>query len=252
LVAVGANPDRIAILDNFCWCDSKNPKRLGQLKQSTQAAYDFAVAFGTPFISGKDSMFNDFFGYDAEGKELKISVPPTLLISSISVIDDVNKVISTDLKFEGDLIYVLGDLETKYGEVPKVDAKKNLKLYRNFYNCVKKQLLASAVSVEHGGLLVALAKSSMSGLLGIDIDLSPISKTKMVEDILLAESQGCLLVSVDPKKKMEFERLMGINKTLVGKVSQDLNLKVKNGKRRLINVSIKKLLKAYKSTFKNF
>jgi phosphoribosylformylglycinamidine synthase subunit PurSL len=253
LVAVGANPDKIAILDNFCWCDSKNPKRLGQLKQSTQAAYDFAVALGTPFISGKDSMFNDFFGYDAEGKELKISVPPTLLISSISVIDDVEKVVSIDLKFEGDLIYVLGDLEIKYGEVPRVNAEKNLKLYRNVFKAIEKQLVASAVSIGRGGLVTALCKTAMAGLLGIEIDVGKIDDKKLsIKDILLAENQGCLLVSVEHKKKLEFEKVMEKSQTLLGKVSADLNLVVKNRDKKIVDVQVKNLLKAYKSTFKNF
>lgn len=252
LVAVGANPDKVAILDNFCWCDSKNPKRLGQLKQSTQAAYDFAVAFGTPFISGKDSMFNDFFGYDEKGRELKISVPPTLLISSISVMDDVNNSVSIDLKFEKDLIYVLGDFNTKYGQVPMVDAKKNLNLYRDFYGCVKKQLVVSSVGVERGGLLMALAKTSMAGMLGIDIDLSSLLTSRMkIEDLLLAENQGCLLVSIDPKNKKEFEKMMNGTQHLLGQV-KGLDFVVRNKTKRIINAKVKEMLKVYRLPFKNF
>ncbi len=252
LVAVGANPDKVAILDNFCWCDSKNPKRLGQLKQSTQAAYDFAVALGTPFISGKDSMFNDFFGYDKNSKELKISVPPTLLISSISVVDDINKVVSIDSKFEGDLLYVLGNFETRYGEVPKVDAKRNLKLYRNFYGCTKKELIASAVSIERGGLLMALAKTSMAGMLGVDIDLSPLLTNGLkLEDILLAENQGCILVSVDSKNRKEFEKNMGNNQHYLGQVRGD-DFIVRNKTKRILTNKVKEMLKAYRLPFKNF
>ena len=89
LVALGIPPDRIAILDNFCWCSSDEPERLGQLKLAARGCYDVATAFGTPFISGKDSMYNDFSGFDAHDNPVKISVPPTLLISSIGVHDDV-------------------------------------------------------------------------------------------------------------------------------------------------------------------
>ena len=91
LVALGIPLDRIAILDNFCWCSSDEPERLGQLKLAARGCYDFATAFGTPFISGKDSMYNDFSGFDAENNPVKISVPPTLLISSIGVHEDVIK-----------------------------------------------------------------------------------------------------------------------------------------------------------------
>src|SRR6185369_6733818 len=93
-VAAGANPDYLALLDNFCWCSSNEPERLGQLKHAAKACYDYAVIYGTPYISGKDSMFNDFKGFDKDGNEIKISIPPTLLISSFGVIDDITKVVS--------------------------------------------------------------------------------------------------------------------------------------------------------------
>src|SRR6185369_15331012 len=97
-VAAGADVDYLALLDNFCWCSSNEPESLWQLKQAVKGCYDYAVSYGTPFISGKDSMFNDFSGFDEKGKPLKISIPPTLLISTIGVIKDVSKVVSEDVK----------------------------------------------------------------------------------------------------------------------------------------------------------
>src|SRR5690606_33684601 len=82
-VAAGCPIDHLAILDNFCWCSADEAERLGQLKRACEAIYDLAVLYGTPFISGKDSMFNDFKGYDANDKPIKISIPPTLLVSGI-------------------------------------------------------------------------------------------------------------------------------------------------------------------------
>jgi len=145
-IAVGAKIDKLALLDNFCWCSSDEPERLGQLKDAAKGCYDFAKQFGTPFISGKDSMFNDFKGYNQKGKKVKISIDPTLLISSIGIIDDVNKVVSMDVKVKGDIVYVLGETLDELGgseyfcmlsdngesigsKVPKVDAKKNKKLF---------------------------------------------------------------------------------------------------------------------------
>jgi phosphoribosylformylglycinamidine synthase len=107
-VAAGANLKHMALLDNFCWCSSKNPKRLWQLKRTVQACYEYATYFGTPFISGKDSMFNDFAGYDEKNEPVKISALPTLLISVISVIKNIEKIVSIDAKIPGDLIYILG------------------------------------------------------------------------------------------------------------------------------------------------
>jgi phosphoribosylformylglycinamidine synthase len=114
-IAVGANLEKLALMDNFCWCSSDEPERLGQLKSAVKACYDYSIAFGTPFISGKDSMFNDFKGFDAEGNPIKISVPPTLLVSSIGVMENSEKAISLEAKFEGDLVYVIGDTFDELG-----------------------------------------------------------------------------------------------------------------------------------------
>ena len=88
VVAVGADPERVALLDNFCWCSSYDPQRLGQLKEAARACYDLALAYEAPFISGKDSMFNDFKGYNGADEPLAISVLPTLLVSSVGIVPD--------------------------------------------------------------------------------------------------------------------------------------------------------------------
>lgn len=90
-VAAGCPIDHLAILDNFCWCSSEDAERLGQLKRACEAIYDLAVLYKTPFISGKDSMFNDFKGYDENDKPVKISIPPTLLVSGIGVTPSIEK-----------------------------------------------------------------------------------------------------------------------------------------------------------------
>ncbi|MDR2978787.1 MAG: phosphoribosylformylglycinamidine synthase, partial [Rickettsiales bacterium] len=135
-VAAGGSINHLVLLDNFCWCDAHNPERLWQLKRAAEACYDFATTFQTPFISGKDSMFNDFKGYDENGKEVMISAPPSLLISAIGVIENIENAVSLDVKMPGDLIYVLGTTYDELGRseyqlysgidnnnVPKVDAK---------------------------------------------------------------------------------------------------------------------------------
>ncbi|MFI5265362.1 MAG: AIR synthase-related protein, partial [Candidatus Levyibacteriota bacterium] len=160
VVAAGADIEKIALLDNFCWCDSFNPERLGQLTLAAKACYDLALFYKTPFISGKDSMFNDFKGFNEKGKSITISIPPTLLISSLAVISDMTKVASLDVKFPGDSIYVLGETynelggseflgyvtyqtkKTLYGTVPRVDPKKNKALYKKLHSAIQKNLIA--------------------------------------------------------------------------------------------------------------
>ena len=60
VVCVGGDPNRIAILDNFCWPRVDNPRNLGALVRACQACHDVALAYGIPFISGKDSLNNEF------------------------------------------------------------------------------------------------------------------------------------------------------------------------------------------------
>lgn len=267
-VAVGADPDYLALLDNFCWCSPKDPQRLGELKRSVQACHDYAVDFATPFISGKDSMFNDFKGYDEKGNLLKISIPPTLLISSIGVIENIEKTVSIDVKFPGDLVYILGDTFEELGgseyfayhsiignNVPQVNAKKNKKTYKSLHKAIQKGLIASAISITRGGLGIALAKMAMAGMLGIDISLENLSGKAVRDDFaLFSESQGRILVSINPVNKKEFEKVMKGNPfALLGKVREDsmFTIRSKTGN-RVVNTDVNKLEKAYKSTFKDY
>ena len=132
-VAVGANPNRIAILDNFCWGTTDRPETLGSLVRAALACYDVATVLGTPFISGKDSLNNEFRPLDAKEP---ISIPPSLLISALGQVDDVSHCVSMDLKEPGNLLYIVGLTKDELGgshfamveglsggEVPKVDAQ---------------------------------------------------------------------------------------------------------------------------------
>lgn len=267
-VAMGANPERIALLDNFCWCSSNDPERLGQLKETAKACYDLAVAFEAPFISGKDSMFNDFKGFDQNGDPVKISVPPTLLISSIGVIDDITKTVSLDAKMEGDLVYILGETgdelagseyltmsNGKGGAVPAVNAQENKKLYEAFYKAVQKDLIASSVSIGQGGLGIALAKKSIGGMLGLDISLQNLpGKISRDDFVLYSESQGRILITIAPENKKAFESaIKGNIFQRIGKVTAEQIIRISgsNGK-EIINLELVDAANAYRKTFEGY
>ncbi|HEX9157850.1 MAG TPA: AIR synthase related protein, partial [Syntrophales bacterium] len=116
-VAVGGSLERLAGLDNFCWCDpvqsEKTPDghyKLAQLVRANLALYDYTRIYGVPCISGKDSMKNDY-----QIGDTKISIPPTLLFSVIGRIEDVRKAVTMDAKRAGDLVYVLGETKRELG-----------------------------------------------------------------------------------------------------------------------------------------
>ena len=189
LVVTGCNLSNIALLDNFCWCSPEEPKKIYQLKEALKACYDLSTKLRTPFISGKDSMYNDFNGYDKKNKKVKISIPPTLLISSVGIIKDYNDLLSIVPRRLGDLIFIIGKTNSEMrgseyekvfgyenGSIPKVDidiAKRN---YNNFIKANKKQLINSAISIGLGGAAVSLAKMSIASQMGLKIDLSNIQK----------------------------------------------------------------------------
>ena len=274
LVAVGARLEDIALLDNFCWCSSNEPERLWQLKKAAQACFDFAVSFGTPFISGKDSMFNDFKGFNEGNEPLKISVPPTLLISSLSVVGDVRKCVSMDAKIENDLVYVLGitknelgaseyyrmqaegkDKKAILGSVPKVDAEKAKKLYNSLSNAIENGLVASAQPVALGGLFVALAKKGIAGMLGLEIDLRkvPIEGLDRNDNVLFSETQSRFVVTIAPENKEAFEKsLEGSEFSEIG-VVKGTSLKIMgiNGE-NVVDLALPEMEEAYKKTLRDY
>ena len=263
LVCIGVPLDRVALLDNFCWCSSTETERLGQLKRAAKACYDYAIEFGAPLISGKDSMFNDFKGFDENDNPVKISVPPTLLISSIGVMDDVSLAVSLDAKEHGDLVYVVGKTADELGasqyfaqlgaignKIPKVNAKRAKSIYKRLGRAIKAKLVASAYPINHGGLGAALAKTAIGGKLGMEIKLP---ESKMAPDhYLFSESQSRFVVTVAPKNKATFESIMKSSCELLGEVKgSHLVVRAANG-HELVNVPVADLEKSYKGTFKDY
>jgi phosphoribosylformylglycinamidine synthase len=272
-ICAGGTIKELAILDNFCWCSSYDQARLYQLVEAVRACYDYAVGYGTPFISGKDSMFNDFKGFDAKGNPVAISVPPTLLISAISVIPDLYKTVSPEFKNAGDVIYLLGETNDELGgseynkmihpgasatpqegnleNVPKVDLKKNLKTYQALEKVIQKERLSSALSVASGGLGIALAKACVGGMLGCNVSIAQIvPKALSVSAKLFSESQGRILVSVPPKNVSEFEKIMrNISCFKLGKITNDGKIIITDGNPpvggKIIDTTVKKLHTIY-------
>ncbi|MBI1730761.1 phosphoribosylformylglycinamidine synthase subunit PurL [Candidatus Acetothermia bacterium] len=248
-VAVGADPARIAVLDNFSWCSPDDPFRLAQLVRSCKALFDYAVIYETPFISGKDSMYNDFEG-ELDGQRIKISVPPTLLISALGIIEDVSKAVTMDLKESKNLIYLLGSTKSELGgseyysllgeeisgerwignSVPKVDAKSAKEMYRKLHQAINSGLIRSCHDLSDGGLGVAAAEMAFAGGLGFHLDLRKVTGAEKMEredHILFSESASRFLVEVRPENRTEFEGVMAkTDVALVGNVGDEYGLSV--------------------------
>src|SRR5205085_11962457 len=73
--------------------------------------YEAAVAFGTPFVSGKDSLNNEY--RDASGA--RTPIPPTLLITALALVPDVRRAVTMDLKEPGNYVYLVGETRDELG-----------------------------------------------------------------------------------------------------------------------------------------
>jgi phosphoribosylformylglycinamidine (FGAM) synthase-like enzyme len=246
VVAVGGSLDKVALLDNFCWGNPEKPDRLGTLVRAAQACYDTAVVYGAPFISGKDSLYNEY----ETGKE-SICIPPTLLISAMAVIEDINKAVSMDLKRAGDLVYIVGVTCNELGgshyfavhgcignTVPKVNPEKGKKLLDALSGAVQKGLVAACHDLSEGGIGVAAAEMAFAGGLGMTVRLKDVPLGEIIDRddfILFSESNTRFLVEVAPGNKKEFEEaLSGRDFAEIGQVIEDEKLEIYGHKGGLV------------------
>jgi phosphoribosylformylglycinamidine synthase II len=219
IVSVGGNLHKVALLDNFCWGNTDEPEMLGALVRAAQACYDMAITYKTPFISGKDSLYNEF---EFEGKIR--SIPHTLLISAIGVMEDASRVVSMDFKQAGDLIYMVGTTQNELGgseylrthgfvgnSVPKVNPKRARELMNRLSMATEKGLVRACHDCSEGGIGVALAEMAFAGGLGATIQLKAVPLGEPIDRddfILFSESNSRFVVEVAPENKNEFEKIM--------------------------------------------
>jgi phosphoribosylformylglycinamidine (FGAM) synthase-like enzyme len=195
-VAVGADPERIAVLDNFCWGDPLRPETMGSLVEACRGCHDAALFYGTPFISGKDSLNNEYLGIDGQ----RHSIPPTLLISAISIIHDINIAVTMDLKAADNVVYLVGSEQLSVNSnqsVPDV-RKETLQVYQALHKVIQAGLVRSCHDLSEGGLAVAAAEMCIGGRLGLDMATNSFA--------LFTEVNGCLLVEVTSTDSTIFEK----------------------------------------------
>ncbi|CAN5382715.1 phosphoribosylformylglycinamidine synthase subunit PurL [soil metagenome] len=192
VVSVGADPSRIALLDNFCWGDTDRPEVLGSLVRAAEACHDLALAYRMPFISGKDSLKNEF-----RSANTHIIIPPTLLISAIGIVPDVQQCVSMDLKAAGNDLYLVGVTKDELagshfnlvtgregGSVPVVDQSAAPKIFAALHAAIRAGLVRSCHDLSEGGLAVAAAEMAFAGEVGADI-LRPAELANLSDTVFL-------------------------------------------------------------------
>jgi phosphoribosylformylglycinamidine (FGAM) synthase-like enzyme len=238
VIALGGNLKRVALLDNFSWGNPEKPDRLGGLVRAAQGCHDIALAYGTPFISGKDSLYNEY-----ETEKENICIPPTLLISAMAVMEDASQAVSMDAKKENDLIYIVGTTYNELGgshyyavkgfignKVPSVNPQQGKRLMDTLSAAMEKGLVKACHDLSEGGIGAAAAEMAFAGGLGMTLELAEVPLGEPIardDSLLFSESNTRFLVEVAPEDKERFEKAMkGIEFAAIGKLTKGDNLEV--------------------------
>ena len=265
-VAVGADPNQIALLDNFCWGYTDRPETLGSLVRAANACHDLSIDLQTPFISGKDSLHNEFSYTDDAGKRQTISIPATLLISAMGQVPDVANCVTMDFKSAGNLIYQIGITGNHLGgshwglvsgnsggQVPTVDTAVSKPTFNAVFGAISGGLIRSCHDLSEGGLAVAIAEMAFAGGLGVEADVSAIdvSGTDGANaDLarLFSESNTRFAVEVEPKNQAAFEAAFAnIAVAKIGTVTDGESVVINSGETELINSPVGALKEAWQS-----
>jgi phosphoribosylformylglycinamidine synthase len=260
VVAVGADPSRIALLDNFCWGNTDRPEVLGSLVRAAEACRDVALAYGTPFISGKDSLNNEFHSGDQH-----IVIPPTLLISALGRVPDVRRCVTMDLKEPGNLLFLIGVTKNEMGGshynlvhgleegiLPKVNLEKAARVFEKLHEAIGRGLVRSCHDLSEGGLAVAVAEMCFAGGWGAAIDATLVAAAAEggldLEVCLFAESNTRFLIEIEKEHEKEVASLLSdVPSRHIGVVTEDPHLRISGADQAkpLIDASIADLKEAW-------
>jgi phosphoribosylformylglycinamidine synthase II len=227
LVSVNSTPHSMADCLNFG--NPEKEDRLGDFIKCCEGLYFAANSYGIPFVSGNVSFYN-------EGTEGAVAPTPVLL--GIGIVSDVRKVVSSDLKKEGNIIYLIGKtlqelrgseyhrtLGLEGGKVPRVHPEDTMRSMDSLLKAMDEKLVKSCHDLSTGGLLAAAAEMCFGGDLGLELEMRVIGDLR--SDVkLFSESNGRWLVEVENGKAGKFESIVeGIQ---VGKVMKEKELRIKD------------------------
>ncbi len=257
VVALGADPEQIAILDNFCWGNPTLPDRLGGLVRACMGCHDAAIGYGVPFISGKDSLFNEYRTADGAIH----AIPGTLLISAIGILPDVMASPAMYFRNAGNAVYLLGDpgaelsgslywrLRGALGDrAPDCDPAAARVLFGRLHAAIRAGLVAACHDPGDGGLAVALAEMAIAGNTGAVIDLSGAHSGASVDAILFNEAPSRFVVEVPRDRRNAFEVVMADSPfALLGEVTNGATITIADSGRIVLERSIGELKAAWQT-----
>ncbi|GAB4152149.1 MAG: phosphoribosylformylglycinamidine synthase subunit PurL [Planctomycetota bacterium] len=256
-VAAGADPEYTAILDNYCWSNVRDPRRLGELVRASLALADLAEHYRTPFVSGKDSLNNEF-----RAEDRTIAIPGCILVTALSVVADVRRTLGSDLSRPGSLLVLVGVTKPELGgsvyyrlkrrlgsSVPRVDKELGRNVLRGVHRAIASGAVLSAHDCSEGGLAVASAEMAIAGRLGARIDVSAVAASSSMrpEQILFSESQSRILLEVPKERLSDVEANLGPAPfAVVGEVLRDPVIEFRSAGDVLARVDLARAVRAFK------
>ena len=233
VVAVGADPSRISLLDNFSFGDPRRRSTMGDLVASVDGCTAAAAAFSAPFVSGKDSLNNEYTASDGS----RHAVPPTLVITAVAHMPDVEAVVTPRLRTPGDALVLLGRTAPEFagshldmvrphdgpvGRAPSPDLGAPAR-YRALHAAMLDGEVAACHDLSEGGLAVAAAEMCVAGRLGAHVE-----RPEGVDATTwwFAESMGRLLVEVPQSDLGSFLKRFDGDAEVVGTVTDEARLRL--------------------------
>jgi phosphoribosylformylglycinamidine synthase len=265
-VALGGRLDYMIATDQALWQSSKKPEYQQMLIEANRGMSEVITGCEIPVISGKDTMFNQATVYDVNGNKVERGVFPTLHMTTFSKIDEVDNIVTVDVKKEGDLVYILGS-ETKddmggseYYNMKSDGARTELNIgkpndekvndvcdtFLRINKASRRGWLHSANYIEAGGLITAVKESATAGVLGIELDLNNVHRKHGigVNEIMYGETEGRFLVSAKPRYRRKLKRLFKGKYSQIGRVVGE-NLVIRNNGTEIISEKVNRILEMY-------
>ncbi|MBX3462489.1 MAG: phosphoribosylformylglycinamidine synthase subunit PurL [Planctomycetes bacterium] len=264
LVAAGGDPDYTAILDNYCWGSTKDPQALGELVRATDALCALALTYRTPFVSGKDSLHNEFRVAGSPGApDRVIRIPGCILVTAMSVIPDVRRTLTSDCKRAGSRLVLVGVTKDELGgsvywktkgalgaRAPRVDHALGRDVLHGVHRAIAAGCVLAAHDLSEGGLGVAAAEMALGGRLGARIDLAAVPREGGVdrpEQILFSESASRILLEVAADRLADLQaNLHQVPFAVVGEVTPAPELVFHRDGRLLAQVGLDAVERAWK------
>ncbi|MCR4317520.1 MAG: phosphoribosylformylglycinamidine synthase subunit PurL [Planctomycetes bacterium] len=253
VVALGADPSRVAILDNFCWGSSKRPDALGDLVMASKGCHDAAVRLGLPFISGKDSLNNEFVTEEGE----TISIPGTLLISALGIVPDIRKARTSDFKQVGSSVFILGvtkdelagsvyegSRDERRGASRAPESLVDSSYFAKIHEALKLECVLAVHDLSEGGLAVAVSEMCFGGDCGVVLNLDNVPCEGDLTDLekLFSESCSRFLVEVRSEDESAFlEALSNLPAAKVAEVYEDRKLVITSEGKEILRESVDEL-----------